>query len=139
MAQAAKTASALPHGLGRRCLTTCFSCSRSSNNTSSSSTTSAAQPAATGACGGGGGGSPHSSCIASNKPPAPSSSAAAEMMTGRLRVRLHGGAPWGFRLFGGDDLPLLIAKVSLFYDCLNNLFSFQFFTNVYTRICVLHA
>ena len=135
MAQAAKTASALPHGLGRRCLTTCFSCSRSSNNTtSSSSTTSAAQPATTGAAAGGGG-SPHSSGVAGNKP----SSSGAEMMTGRLRVRLHGGAPWGFRLFGGDDLPLLIAKVSLFYDCLNNLFSFQFFTNVYTRICVLHA
>ena len=112
MAQAAKTASALPHGLGRRCLTTCFSCSRSSNNTSSSSaTTSAAQPAATGAGSGGGGGSPYSSGgVAGNKPP----SSGAEMMTGRLRVRLHGGAPWGFRLFGGDDLPLLIAKVSLF-------------------------
>ena len=123
MAQA-KTASALPHGLGRRCLTTCFSCSRSGNNTSSSSTISAAQPAATGAAASGGS-SPHSSGgVAGNKRP---SSSGAEMMTGRLRVRLHGGAPWGFRLFGGDDLPLLIAKVSLFYDYPNSLFLFQLF------------
>ena len=28
-----------------------------------------------------------------------------------MQVRLSGGAPWGFRLFGGDDLPLIIAKV----------------------------
>ena len=29
-----------------------------------------------------------------------------------LNFRMTGGGPWGFRLFGGEDDPLVIAKVS---------------------------
>ena len=29
----------------------------------------------------------------------------------KIVVSLQGGGPWGFRLFGGEDEPLTIAKV----------------------------
>ena len=28
-----------------------------------------------------------------------------------LTVAMHGGAPWGFRLYGGETDPLVVAKV----------------------------
>ena len=34
------------------------------------------------------------------------------MVTGeRLTITITGGAPWGFRLFGGENFPLEVAKV----------------------------
>ena len=34
------------------------------------------------------------------------------MVTGeRVTVTITGGAPWGFRLFGGGNFPLEVAKV----------------------------
>ena len=28
-----------------------------------------------------------------------------------VTVQMGGGGPWGFRLFGGDEEPLVVAKV----------------------------
>jgi hypothetical protein len=30
----------------------------------------------------------------------------------RITISMSGGGPWGFRLYGGDDDPLVVAKVS---------------------------
>lgn len=47
----------------------------------------------------------------------------------KVTVTIRGGGPWGFRLFGGEDLPLTIAKVSLLqpkdFDLYQYLLLFQ--------------
>lgn len=32
-----------------------------------------------------------------------------------INVTLTGGAPWGFRLFGGESFPIEVAKVTTFF------------------------
>ena len=34
------------------------------------------------------------------------------MMGEQVTVTMTGGGPYGFRLFGGDNIPLTVAKVS---------------------------
>jgi hypothetical protein len=36
------------------------------------------------------------------------------MLVDRKTIILRGGTPWGFRLSGGGDTPIYIAKVSFF-------------------------
>ena len=40
----------------------------------------------------------------------------------KVMVTIQGGGPWGFRLFGGEHLPLTIAKVSLLQTDYSDLY-----------------
>lgn len=42
-----------------------------------------------------------------------------------VNVTLTGGAPWGFRLFGGEGFPIEVAKVTTFLQ-VTSIFSQQY-------------
>lgn len=45
-----------------------------------------------------------------------------------INVTLTGGAPWGFRLFGGEGFPIEVAKVTTFLQGTSILFQQYVYT-----------
>lgn len=60
------------------------------------------------------------------------------MLGDRKTVVLRGGAPWGFRLAGGGQIPVYIAKVfSNCFSCSTKVISLRFEAEVRPHLVVL--